>query len=253
MQTCENAFVTAPHHRSWRGAAAIGLTALASCGPSTVNPAPERLTAAAVVPIPTSQLVIPATIELSDLERRINADLPVDLYRIDKVEKACVPAQRVLGLKITPNIGCRIVGDIKRGRIRVFGKRDTLFLTMPVNATVSAKNIGGIIKSETATGAGEVRATVRLSVNRDWNPTARILINYDWTEKPGVTILGFRVTFAHKADEKLAKVIARLEQDIPKHLVAMHPREKIEKAWASGFTTILVNRINPPVWLRVRV
>jgi hypothetical protein len=232
-------------------ALAAALLSLAGCGNNVVNPAPDRLSTEAAVPIPPSQVIIPATISLSDLERRINAELPAKLYTIDKVEKACLPAQRVLGLKVTPNVGCRIVGAVTRGHIRVFGRGETLFLTMPVSATVSAKNIGGIIKSETATGGGEVRAKVRLDVSRDWQPQARLLIDYDWTRKPGVTVLGHRFTFAHQADEKLAKVISRLERDIPKHLLALNPKAKIEKAWASGFTTILVNRANPPVWLRL--
>ncbi len=230
---------------------ASGMILLASCGSNSTNPAPERLTDDAVVPIPSSELLIPATIELRDLERRINAELPIDLYAIDKVEKSCVPAQRIGKLKVTPDISCQVVGNVRRGHIKLFGDGETLVLSMPVEATVSAKHIGGIIKSETATGSGEVHASVRLDVSKQWEPRAKILIDYDWIQKPGVVVLGHRFTFAHKADEKLAKVISRLEQDIPKHLVALHPRAKIEQAWQSAFTTILVNRANPPVWMRI--
>ncbi|MFZ4690137.1 MAG: DUF4403 family protein [Polymorphobacter sp.] len=224
---------------------------LAGCGGNDGNPAPPRLTAAADVPVRQSHVVVPVSLEIPALEARLNAEIPKSLYKIDRQESACVAGQRIGKTKVTPDIGCRIVGTVTRGPIRLSGEGKTLQLAMPITAEVSARNIGKIIKSETATGAAIVRADIKLDMTPDWRPLAKVSIDYDWTEKPGVELLGQRFTFAGKADDKLATVIAKLEADIPRHLQALHPRDRLEKAWASGFTSVELNKRNPPVWLRI--
>ena len=85
----------------------------------------------------------------------------------------------------------------------------------------------------------------------DWTPTAKVSIHYDWTNPPGVTLFGKRITFVDKADEKLAGVIAKLERDLPKELRALDTRSEAAAAWREGFTVLELNHDNPPVWLRI--
>ncbi|MEL0251434.1 MAG: DUF4403 family protein, partial [Novosphingobium sp.] len=79
----------------------------------------------------------------------------------------------------------------------------------------------------------------------------KVDISYDWTDAPHVDFMGQRIDIADKADEKLRQVIAKLERDLPGELGKLHLREAVAKAWADAFTTVSLNRENPPVWMRI--
>lgn len=236
-------------------AAWLAMLALAGCQRRTGNPAPPRIETPAQLPDQTSTIVVPVTADLAELERGLDARTPRLLWRIDRHEPRCVPEQRVkiLGrkLKVTPALGCRIVGQVVRGRIRLGGSGNLLTITMPVAATISARDVGGILKNQTATGAADVRAAARLSVDRGWTPVAKVAIAYDWTNPPGIDFLGQRISFADKADAKLKGVIAGLERDLPRQLATLRTRERLASVWRQAFTSILLNRDRPPAWMRV--
>lgn len=217
---------------------------LAACSKNTSNPAPPRLTEPAVIPVQESAISVPITAPLAELQRFANAEVPMTLATIDEQKSDCVK------VKVIGKISCRIIGKVTRGAIRVGGKGDVLTLTMPVSATVSAKQIGHVL-NETATAAAIVTASVKLASVGDWKPVAKVELEYVWTKKPGVDLLGQRITFANRADPALAKLIARLEADIPRQIEKLQPRAKLEQAWQRGFTTVSLNRKNPPVWLRI--
>ncbi|HWK35717.1 DUF4403 family protein, partial [Sphingomonas sp.] len=233
----------------------IAAAALAGCGRTAGNPAPPRVETPAELPQQTSTIVVPVTVDLATLETALNGRVPRQLWQIDKQEKRCVKAQRVkvLGVraKVTPDIGCRIVGQVTRGRIRLSGSGDRLVLTLPVNAAIAARDVGGVLKGKTATGAATVRAVVKLSVDRTWQPRAKIDIAYDWTEPPGIEFLGQRIKFVEKADDKLKGVIAGLERSLPQELTKLRTREKLAGVWKEGFAVIELNRDKPPAWMRV--
>jgi hypothetical protein len=236
-----------------RNALLLAPLILAGCHKGT--PAPHRLDTPAQLPQEASTIVVPVSARLADLEKGINDALPATLWSIDRLEPACVPAQRVKvfghKLKVTPDLSCRIIGQVTHGHARLSGSGQLLHLTLPVSATISAKSIGGIIKQETATGASTVHADIRLAVKRDWSPVATARIDYDWREAPGVTLFGKRITFTDKADEKLKGVVAKLQHDLPQELAKLNLRGKVAAAWAQGFTSVQLNRDNPPVWLRI--
>lgn len=233
-----------------------------------VNAPPPRITAAAELPRETSTITVPLSGDLGLLEAGLNRRVPARLWQIDRQEKKCIPGQRVTvcvsrnsktgkcrfgfeRAKLTPDVSCRIVGNVVRGPIRLSGSGDTLQLVMPVRATIQARDVGGIIKQETATGAANVRARVRLSVTRDWRPAAKVDIAYDWTNPPGIDFLGRRIRFVDKADAKLAGVIRQLERELPAELAKIHLRPQLEGLWLQGFTSIELNREKPPAWMRL--
>ena len=230
--------------------------ALAGCARQEAgNPAPPRDESKAELPTQLSTIVVPIGVSLAELEAGLNARVPRALWQIDRPGATCVPPKRVklLGIraKVTPRIGCHIVGQAVRGRIRLSGSGDRLIVRLPVSATISAQDIGGIIKRETATGAAEVRATVALSLDRAWQPVAKVRIAYDWTEPPGIDFLGQRIKIVEKADRKLQGVIAGLERDLPRELAGIRARERLEVIWRKAFTTIELNRDKPPAWMRI--
>jgi hypothetical protein len=243
------------------------LLLLIACSKDAGNPAPPRVETPIPVPALASTLEVPVTVNLDQLERRLNTALPLQLLAIDKVEKACVPAQKValclkrdadgkckIGFdktKITPDIACHITGAVTRGPLRLSGSGDTLRLTMPISAQINARDAKDKLKGETATAEAEVRARVHIDLDENWEPKARVAIDYGWTEEPGIDLLGTRIKFATKADRALEPHIKALEAKIPALLREQHSHELLEKTWAQAFTVLSVNRKNPEVWIRL--
>ncbi|WP_254602645.1 DUF4403 family protein [Sphingomonas bacterium] len=227
---------------------------LAGCSRHSHVPAPPRVDTPARLPAESSTIVVPVTAPLADIEAALDGQLPRVLYSINQHLDQCVPAQRVnLGiahLKVLPQLGCQIVGAVKRGRVTLSGRGDRLLVTLPITATIAANKVGGLA-SKTATGAATIHATARLAIAGDWRPTARVTIDYDWTQPPGVEFLGKRIEFASKADARLQPIVARLEQTLPGELSKLRLRQRLAGIWRQAFTVIPLNRDNPPAWMRV--
>lgn len=238
-----------------RLAVSLLLFALCSCISKSEHPAPPRLTDTPQFPAQNSSLVVPVELSIDMIERALEQSAPQRLWSIDQPGKTCLPGQKVklLGeqLKVTPDIKCRIVGQVTRGRIRVSGSGQRLTVIMPVKATISARDVGGVLKGETATGAALVRADVRLSIDRNWNPSAKVDISYDWKEPPGIDFLGQRIRFVQRADRELARVLGGLERDMQRHIAATRIRPILAEAWKTGFAVIELNHERPPAWMRI--
>ena len=231
------------------------LVLLSACNRHSGNAAPPKVTTAADFPSQTSTIVVPVSGDLATIGAALDRELPPTLWRIDQHQDKCVPAQRVnLGIakiKVLPQLGCRIVGRVTRGAITLGGSGNTLLITMPVRAEISARDVGGIIKNQTGTGTAMVHARAKLGIAGNWVPTAKVDIDYDWTEAPGIDFLGQRIEFVKKADERLTPIVAKLERTLPQELAKMRLRDRLASAWAQGFTTLQLNRDNPPAWMRV--
>jgi hypothetical protein len=188
----------------------------------------------------------------AELERAI----PKALWQIDKPDQVCVKPQRIklfkAKIKVTPDVKCRIVGQVTRGPLQLSGKGDRLRLAMPVHAVVEARDVGGIIKKQAATADARIWADVQLGLAQDGHLTSRIVIDYDWEKEPSINILGVKINLAGKADPKLQEVIARAQRDLPAKLATLPVRSELEKIWQQGFTVESLNRDRPPAWLLLK-
>src|SRR3954463_14542086 len=216
--------------------------------------APPRATDRIVVPPQRSVIAVPISAPLSGLSKALEAAVPRALWTIDQPGQVCVPSRKVKVLFAhinTPTVKCRIVGQVTRGPLALSGSGQTLVVSMPLHAVVSAQDIGGVLKQEPPTADAHVRAIVRLDLASDWSPRGKISISYDWTDEPHIDFLGKRIEFTSKADARLKQVVARLEQTLPRELEKLSVREHVADAWRSAFTSLNLNRANPPVWLRI--
>ncbi|WP_244501545.1 DUF4403 family protein [Sphingomonas gellani] len=231
-----------------------GAIGLAGCHRNVSMPAPPRVTAPISFPKESSTVIVPVSASLDDLERAVEKELPRQLWTIDQQVERCVPAQRVnLGIgrvKLTPDLGCRIVGQVVRGPVTLGGSGSRLTIAMPVHATIAARKVGGVL-SKTATGSAIVHAVANLSIRPDWIPSARVSIDYDWTEPPGIDFAGQRIVFVDKADQRLQPVVAKLEKTLPQQLAALRLDRQLADVWRRAFTAVSLNRDNPPVWMRI--
>lgn len=265
------------------GAAALAslvemlLTALliGGCGARDADSEPPpRVAAEASLPRTTSSVVMPVRMRLSALERIVNKSVPRTLWQIDRQEQKCVPGQRIticpaprreckdgkcrmvgckFGLyrtRITPDFSCRIVGTVTRGPIRLTGRGSELVMVMPVSATLGARKVAGVLK-ETANGAADIRARVRLDMGPDWQPIAKVEIDHDWREPPGIDFLGKRISLASKADPALQRAFADIERRVRADVARLPLKRGVAEGWRAGFTVIALNRQNPPAFLRV--
>ncbi|WP_010339046.1 DUF4403 family protein [Sphingobium yanoikuyae] len=219
-----------------------------------VSPPPR---AADPVPVPrqSSVLTVPIEGEAEIIRRAIETAIPQLLWSIDEPATQCIPPQRVklLGkrIKITPKITCAIHGTVSRHAIRLRGEGQDIVADMPISARITARDVRGLLKGETATGVAMAHARIRLMLTSDWRLTGRIKLSYDWTTPPGIDFLGQRIRFAEKADEKLQPIVRQLKRDLPRHLSQVHLRTKVEHLWRQGFATLELNERNPAVWMRL--
>lgn len=227
---------------------------LSGCHHGPGNDAPPRANDTIAVPPQSSIIAVPISASLSELSAALEQAVPQALWSIDKPDQVCVASSRVklLIVKVkTPALKCRIVGEVTRGRMTLSGQGRDLVVTMPIHATIHARDIGGLLKQETATADAQVRAVIKLDVANDWSPRGTVDIHYDWTNEPGVDFMGQRIEFTSKADAKLQGVIARLEQTLPGELAKLKFREQVQSAWGQAFTSLELNKARPPVWMRI--
>ncbi|MET0371711.1 MAG: DUF4403 family protein [Sphingobium sp.] len=240
-----------------RTTAALALAfAIAGCqGRDGGVAAPPRATDRAPMPKVSSILSVPIETDTRALRAAIDGALPTTLWTINQREPRCIAPQKlkIFGAKldVTPPIGCTIVGTVTRGAISLRGQGREIIADVPIHARISARDVGGVLKGETATGSAMAHARIMLDVAPDWTPRGTMRLSYDWTRAPGIDFLGQRIQFTDKADEKLAPVIRDLERDLPRELARLDLRAKITPLWQQSFTTLELNAKNPPVWMRV--
>lgn len=244
----------------WRGAlTSATILAAAAFLPGCSERKPVEPPPKAHVPFPTPQensiISVPVDADQKILSNAIERAVPRTLWTIDREERECIPPQKVklLGrqINVTPAIGCTITGIVTRGAIRLRGEGEDIVADVPIHARISAHDVAGVLKGETATGTAMAHARIRLDLTPDWRPSGSVRLQYDWTTPPGIDFLGQRISFTGQADEKLRPVVRRLEADLPRALARADIKSQVDPLWRRSFTVLELNRENPPVWMRV--
>lgn len=231
-----------------------GVALLAGCTRDAPVGPPPRATDTIAVPPQDSVIAVPVTANLKGLAAALEREVPRRLYTIDRKREVCVASKKVkvAFVKVkTPTLRCDIVGAVTRGPLRFRGQGQDILVSFPVHAEVRARDIGGVLKQETATADATASARMRITLDRNWNPVGKIDLKYSWTDAPHIDFLGQRIEFRKEADRELTKVVARLERTLPRELGKIALRTQIEKLWGKAFTSLQLNRANPPVWMRV--
>lgn len=237
-------------------AATLLLTAtLAACDRKAEVEAPPRATDKAPSPTQKSLIAVPINASTAQLKQALERAVPRTLWTINQRESACVQPQRVKvfgkKVKVTPPIACTIVGQVTRGPLRLRGEGSEIVVDVPIHATISARDVGGVLKGETATGAAMAHARVRIDLTPDWRTQGKARITYGWTRAPGIDFLGRRITFTDEADAKLKPVVAGVEREVNREIAKIDIRKQAADIWRRSFTSIELNHENPPVWMRV--
>jgi len=218
-------------------------------------PIPPRVETPPEFETEPSVVVTRVSVPIDRVRRGLEQDLPRTLFKINQRVEECVPRETVRIFKKnlfrTPRIGCTLVGEVRRGTISFGGNGRTLSASFPVNAEIEIRDIGDIIKRETASATAIMTMRATLGVNADWRLRPDIRISYEWFEEPSVVVVGQRVKLTKFADPELKKILASVERSLEAQIRKVDLRSEVSSAWRSGFDTISLNRENPPVWLRV--
>lgn len=217
--------------------------------------APPRSEEQAPTPQVRSLIAVPISADGRSLQTALERAIPRTLWTINKSEPRCVAPQRVnvfgRRLAITPAIRCTIIGQVTRGPLRIRGEGEEIIVDVPLQARISARDVGGVLRGETATGSALARARVRVELRPDWTTRGTARIEYDWTSPPGIDFLGQRITFTEQADARLAPVVRDVEREVAGEIARLNIREQASAVWRQSFTTLELNRENPPVWMRL--
>ena len=229
--------------------------ALTGCDRQTDVEAPPRATDRAPSPTQKSLIAVPINASTASLKTALERAVPKTLWTINRHERACVKPQqvKVFGkkVKVTPPIACTIVGQVTRGPLRLRGEGAEIVVDMPLHATIAARDVGGVLKGETATGAAMAHARIRIDLLPDWRTQGKARISYGWTKAPGIDFLGKRITFTDEADAKLKPVVRDVEREVNREIAKIDIRKQAADVWRQSFTALELNRENPPVWMRV--
>lgn len=232
-----------------------GWLLLRETGNFSTGTAPPRAAPAPLPPPVPSTIALPVRVPLAMIQQAVNEAVPRRLWQVDKPDSICLKASRVkiLGgdLKLTPDVKCRIVGQVTRGPITLAGQQGRIRLTMPVSAVLEARDIGGVIEREGTEANAIITADLQPTLTPEGRLSARIKLNYDWQREPAVSVLGQPIRLTEKADAKLAPLLAKAEAELPRRLAALPVRAELEKLWQQGFTVQSINRRNPAAWLRL--
>ncbi|WP_293703572.1 MULTISPECIES: DUF4403 family protein [unclassified Sphingopyxis] len=235
--------------------AVAALAALTACDRQVAVEPPPRATDKAPSPTQTSLIAVPINADTTALKQALERAVPKTLWTINRRERACVKPQEVKlfgkEVKVTPPIACTIVGRVTRGPLRLRGAGDEIIVDVPLSATIAARDVGGVLKGETATGAAMAHARVKIDITPDWRTRGTARISYGWTKAPGIDFLGKRITFTDEADAKLKPVVRDVEREVNREIARIDIRQQASEVWRQSFTALELNRDKPPVWMRV--
>ena len=232
---------------------AASLMLLAGCGASdnAAVGAPPRATDAIVFPNEPSNVAADLKVDLADLEQALEREVPRQLWQINQPDSECIAPKKIdLALfKVkSPKIKCDITGTVTRGRLRLSGSGEAFKVTVPVRGTLAARDVAGIFKGETATGAAEVTLALRLDLTPDWRLASNARLDYRWTREPGIDFLGRRITFTSEADRELGPVKREVERIVARELARLPVKATATQGWRQAHAVFALNERDPAVW-----
>lgn len=216
--------------------------------------APSRADDPIIFPKEPSRIMVDLEVDLAQIERVLESEIPRQLWQINRPDSECVSSSKVdlAVVKVkSPKIKCDIIGNATRGRMRLSGKGDLLLLTLPVNGTISARDVAGIFKGKTATGSADVTLALRLDLKPNWTLGSTTRLDYRWTREPGIDFMGQRITFTSQADKELATVKRDVQRIVARELAKLPIKDTARDGWREAHAVIELNERDPAVWGRL--
>lgn len=175
-----------------------------------------------ITPAPVSHVTLPIELPLKVLEQRLTAELDASLAR-DRDDS-----------------------DFKAwrsGALRLQAQGNSIRLSMPL----SFKSSSG----PDTKGSLIVNTRIAADITPEWLPKVSVRSSFDWTKKPNVKLLFFKVRVSGVVGRSISKKLGELDTDIKQRIVtALTLKPRAEKWWQGLYQPDLLTE-EPPVWLSV--
>jgi hypothetical protein len=217
------------HRRRWRlGILGLLLVILWFALPrllpelTLTQPPREYAEAVAAEQTPLSHVSLPVELPLSELERRLTQDIDASLAR--KREDKDFKAWR-------------------SGPLRLQARNRIVTLTLPLSFT----------SRDGPNTKGSLVVTTRISadISPDWKPRVSVKSSFDWTRKPKIRLMLFRVRVSGLVGRALRKKLAEMDADLKARIETALTLEPRAQAWWQGLYEPRQLSDDPPVWLAV--
>lgn len=157
-----------------------------------------------------STLVLPVTVPLSGVQRAANAQVPLELARVDQT-------QSFLGGLLS----VQIAGTVTRtGAVSVqpAPDGDALVVRLPIRAAFRATPAGaGAVLAREFGGAATVSVRVTPFVKTDWNAGVKVSSDYTWTDPLSVELAqGVKVSVQSLVDAQVRAQLQKITVDVEK-------------------------------------
>jgi hypothetical protein len=219
-----------PHRRKWQlGGLGLLLLALWFALPRllpelTLTQRPRvHAEHAGTTDVPVSHVSLPVELPLSELERRLTQDVDASLAR--KREDSDFKAWR-------------------SGPLRLQARNRVVILTLPLSFTSRA--------GPDTKGSLVVTTRITADIAPDWKPRVSVKSSLDWTRKPRIKLLLFRVRVSGLVGRALRKKLAEMDADLKARIESALTLEPRAQAWWQGLYEPRQLSDNPPVWLAVQ-
>lgn len=222
----------------------------------------------------TSTITLPIDIELDYIQNKIQSALPSPLVDLNSQRQVCVkatwfkskgvPKCSFKGIKLyckdswirtkaTPDISCETEGWVRRsGPLTITGSGNTLNVSLPLSAQMSAKNIGNLIKSETVNAEATINASATIDLDKQWNPIVSINPEYQWDKQPTLELFDLiPITLAEKVEPELEKILDKEKVKFPDYLKSLKVQQTVRQLWNDVQEPIKINA-DPATFLLVK-
>lgn len=200
-----------------------------------------------------TNLTVPISTPLADLQSYANRTLPGTLHRASTAQRCVEPKQactkipefrgfkiysRMECVQVTPGIDCSIDHHVWRdGPLRLSGSGSSLTLQQAVSARATVRGRGEIGKHirETVNGSADFTITASPAVNPDWSVVLPMDVRFRWINRPRAMILNvIPVTFGTEAGNALNREIDKFKSStLPGELTKIDLRAKVAPLWNS--------------------
>ncbi len=172
--------------------------------------------------VPVSHVSLPVELPLSELERRLTQDVDASLAR--KRGDGGFKAWR-------------------SGPLRLQARDSVVTLTLPLSFTSRA--------GPDTKGSLVVTTRITADIAPDWKPRVSVRSSLDWTRKPKIKLLLFRMRVSGLVGRALRKKLAELDADLKLRIESALTLQPRAQAWWQELHEPRQLSDDPPVWLAV--
>jgi hypothetical protein len=219
------------------------ITFLDSCRSSRVSSeAPEQVFAIPVFQPKLSDLNVPITFRIKELENMVNQELGNILYNDENIDD--------------DNVQVKVS---KTDRINIRAENNLIYFTLPLNIWAKGKwewqacdICPKLSKSESTQFDIKINANTLLSLTEDWKVKTKTKGAYEWgNTKPSIEIGPLKINLTKilnpVLDRVMDKAMARFDQEIQQRIKI---KEMVRKAWVDIQQPIQLDK-NLDAWLRI--